>query len=158
MVFAFHAIEAYLNYVGMFLAPSIWANEREFFKKEPFRGFDGKIRKVFELCDLVEPDREARPYQTIWKLKELRDLIAHGKPQRIDQSYQHPAGTEAPTMDTELSHLVTREKTCFARDDVLSVATVIHIAARAKIDDVWFNAAGPFEGVLSYGVGSTSAA
>src|SRR4051794_31296704 len=32
MVFAFHAVEAYLNFVGELLAPDIWKNEREFFK------------------------------------------------------------------------------------------------------------------------------
>jgi hypothetical protein len=46
MVFAFHTLDAYLNYAGEHLAPEIWQNEGEFFAKQPYRGFDGKIRKV----------------------------------------------------------------------------------------------------------------
>ena len=71
MVFAFHAFEAYLNFLGIRLAPDLWNDERNFFRKEPYRGFEGKVRKISELCQLVEPERQARPYSTIWNLKDL---------------------------------------------------------------------------------------
>jgi hypothetical protein len=35
MVFGFHTVEAYLNFVGERLDPAIWQNERDFFRKEP---------------------------------------------------------------------------------------------------------------------------
>src|SRR5688572_20133205 len=57
MTFAFHTLEAYLNYVGEKLAPDIWKDERNYFRKEPFRGFDGKVRKVLELVGVAEPAR-----------------------------------------------------------------------------------------------------
>ena len=63
MLFALHAFEAYLNFLGMRLAPDLWNDEQNFFRKEPYRGFEGKVRKVFELCRLTESDRLAKPYR-----------------------------------------------------------------------------------------------
>jgi hypothetical protein len=94
MVFALHAFEAYLNFVGIRLAPDLWEDEQNFFRKEPYRGFEGKVRKVFELCRLTEPDRLARPYSTIWALKALRDLIAHGKIEVFSQTYAHSVSVQ----------------------------------------------------------------
>ena len=155
MVFAFHALEAYLNYVGQLLAPEIWEKEREFFRKQQYRGFDGKLRKVLELCQLPSPNRTERPYSTVWLLKALRDLIVHGKTERISQVVKHTAGQYVPRMQTTLQALVTKENAYRSRDDILAVAVEIHDAAKPKIKDVWFAAAGPFEGVLGYSTGST---
>ncbi|MFZ3320753.1 MAG: hypothetical protein WA190_00165 [Usitatibacter sp.] len=158
MVFAFHALEAYLNYVGELLAPGIWKTEREFFSKQPYRGFDGRFRKVLELCEIAEPSREARPHSTVWLLKSFRDLIAHGKPEHISHIVTHAAGEYVPRMQTILQTLVTKENTYRARDDILSVANEIHGAAKPKIKDNWFGAAGPFEGALGYATGSSRVA
>jgi hypothetical protein len=48
MVFGFHTVEAYLNFVGERLAPEIWDDERNYFRREPYRGWDGKLRKVMD--------------------------------------------------------------------------------------------------------------
>jgi hypothetical protein len=53
MVFGFHTVEAYLNYLGECLAPAIWQDERNYFRREPYRGLDGKLRKVMELVGLT---------------------------------------------------------------------------------------------------------
>jgi hypothetical protein len=42
MVFAFHTVEAYLNFVGERLASKVWEDERNYFRKEPYRGREGK--------------------------------------------------------------------------------------------------------------------
>jgi hypothetical protein len=97
MVFSFNTLEAYLNYAGEHLAPQIWKDERNFFRSEPFRGFDGKVRKVLELVGLEEPIRTDRPYSTVWMLKDLRDLIAHAKPLKFSYVVEHSADDE-PSM------------------------------------------------------------
>jgi hypothetical protein len=61
MVFAFHAMEAYLNYVGPRLAPELWENERESFRG---CGFKGKLREVMERAGLDwQPGKP--PIQTV---------------------------------------------------------------------------------------------
>jgi hypothetical protein len=52
-VFAYHTVEAHLNYVGERIAPEIWQDEWNYFRKEPYRGALGvctssKIR--YEPC------------------------------------------------------------------------------------------------------------
>jgi hypothetical protein len=37
MVFTLHAFEAYLNFLGERLAPDIWNDEQNFFRKESYR-------------------------------------------------------------------------------------------------------------------------
>ncbi len=65
-VFAYHTVEAYLNYVGERIAPEIWADERNYFKNEPYRGALGKLRQVMDLVGMPwTPD--ARPLRT-WLL------------------------------------------------------------------------------------------
>lgn len=57
-MFAFHTIEARMNFVGERIAPEIWKGERDYFRNEPYRGWDGKLRKVMELVGLTsEPHR-----------------------------------------------------------------------------------------------------
>jgi hypothetical protein len=82
MVFAFLTVEAYLNYVGERLAPEIWERERTFFRKG---GFNGKLLKVRQLVDA--PDEPH--FQALAEVKELRDRIAHGKPQKLSGGELH---------------------------------------------------------------------
>lgn len=155
MVFALHALEAYLNYVGEHLAPEVWIDERNYFRREPNRGFDGKLRKVLELCGLPEPSREARPYKTVWDLKTLRDLMAHAKPERLLLDVHHHVDEEPPLLNTPLDEAVTAEKAQQAYEDISSFAQSIHSAAGPKIRDIWFGDLA-FGGALQFGSGSTS--
>ena len=103
MVFALHALEAYLNFVGERVAPEIWKDEREFFRNVPYRGFDGKVRKVLELVGLAEPACDIRPYSTVWVLKDLRDLIAHAKPMTFVKVIEHSSEEELLFLESPLS-------------------------------------------------------
>jgi len=154
MVFAFHAFEAHLNYVGGLLAPDIWKDERNYFRNQPYRGFNGKVRRVLELVDVPEPDRSARPYSTVWLLKELRDLMAHGKVEKFSAVIEHVAGTEENRMPSNLDPLITADNAQRAHDDILAVSQTIHDAAHPKIEDVWFGRHA-YKGAIQHGQGST---
>jgi hypothetical protein len=93
MVFGFHTVEAYLNFVGERLAPDVWQDERNYFRKMPYRGWDGKLRKVMELVGMPWPEPIGRPIKTILELRELRDLTAHSKPEKISVDIVHSEGT-----------------------------------------------------------------
>ncbi|MGO9094610.1 MAG: hypothetical protein ACLQGV_05250 [Bryobacteraceae bacterium] len=165
MVFAFHAVEAYLNYVGEQLAPEVWRREREFFGKEPYRGWDGKLRKVMELVDLPPPDRGARPLKTILDLRELRDWIAHGRSERLFGEDVH--GPEEPAWfpSSTLDEMITpRERLKTVLQDVELFLDRIHDLAGAKIqglatakeaDVVWFGEKA-LRGTIGYAYSSTS--
>lgn len=139
MVFAFHTVEAYLNFVGERLAPEIWKDEQNYFRREDYRGFKGKLRKVMELVELDFPPEE-RPLKTIYELKELRDMIAHGKPEKQAGEIVHPEGSEIPLAVSTLRSMFTpREKLTTAVCDVKSFLNQIHTRAAPKVkDDPWF--------------------
>ncbi|MGA8313238.1 MAG: hypothetical protein WB755_24655 [Terriglobales bacterium] len=157
MVFAFHTVEAYMNYVGERLAPEIWKDERNYFRKEPYRGWDGKLRKVMDLVGLsLAP--EDRPLKTILELRDVRDLIAHGKAEKLTGEVAHPAGTEAPAPVSTVRQMVIPEgKLGAALADVEQFLNQIHQLARTKVDvsDVWFGVH-PLRGPSEYVVRSTT--
>jgi hypothetical protein len=157
MIFAFHTLEAYLNFVGERLAPSIWKDERNYFRNEPYRGFDGKVRKILELCNITEPDRTNRPYSTIWYLKDLRDFIAHGRPEKFSDYIDHSPDQETSLFRTPFGNLVTQTKACHAEEDVKAFLDMIHSAAKPLVNDIWFGE-DALGGILQYSSGSTTMA
>jgi hypothetical protein len=84
-VFAYHTVEAHLNYVGERIAPDIWRDERNYFRNEPYRGALGKMHKVMDLVGLPW-EANTRPLKTVLELKDIRDLIAHSKPERLQST------------------------------------------------------------------------
>jgi hypothetical protein len=138
MVFALHTVEAYLNFIGELLAPAIWKDERNYFRKEPYRGFEGKLRKVLELVSLPW-SAVGRPLRTVLELKELRDLIAHPKTEQLGGSVRTP-GKEVPfpLAVPTLSKMVTAEACAVAVRDVEEFLDNIHAAAQPQVRDIWF--------------------
>jgi hypothetical protein len=164
MVFALLSFEAYLNFLGERLAPEIWKDERNFFRNVPYRGFEGKVRKVFELCRIPEMGRTERPYSTVWKLKDLRDLIVHGKSEKISMTLEHQDDASRSFHNVELYRLVSLENAYQARDDIYAVSLRLHGAAREAFDgsiprrtDPWFGT-DPFAGSRGFSVGHTTIA
>ena len=154
MVFAFHALEAYLNYLGDGLAPHIGIKERKFFSKPPYRGFDGKVRKVLKLLGISEPNRECRPYRSVWELKKLRDTIAHPQRERISYSIDHP-GSAPPEYRSIFENLVDREKAIQATDDVREFIKKLHAAAEPGMKHDEYFKEDPFDGISRIISGNT---
>jgi hypothetical protein len=155
MIFAFHTVEAYLNYVGERLAPEIWQDERNFFKKEPYRGFDGKLRKVRELVDL---SGEESHLKTVIELKELRDLIAHGKPEKFSREIVHSVEIEPPALASRIHQMVSpKGKLDETMRDVERCLCEIHSLAKSKLKvyDVWFGDH-PLKGTSQWTLHSTT--
>ena len=137
--------------------PRIWKDERKFFRNVPYRGFDGKVRKVLELVGLAEPARDIRPYSTVWVLKDLRDLIAHAKPMTFDKVIEHSSEEELLFLESPLRDVVTRDNAERARDDIKAFVESIHTAAISKVKDIWFGPAA-FGGTLQYSSSQTKVA
>ena len=148
MVFAFHAMEAYLNYVGLRLAPDIWQNEREHFRAS---GFKGKLREVMDRAGLNwEPGK--RLLQTVLGLEKLRNAIAHGKPEKRAGKLTHSRDAAPPYPAFSLRTMFTpKAKMPKAVHDVEQLANEIQKAAKPKlkVNDVWFRSEA-FYGPQSY--------
>lgn len=137
MVFAFHTVEAYLNFAGELLAPELWRHERDFFGKEPYRGWNGKLKKVMELVALPAPERGARPLKTILELKRLRDLIAHGKSEWLaGEDVQYSDALAWFPLSTLDKMITPKEKLKTVLQDVEKFLDHIHRLAKAQLESI----------------------
>jgi hypothetical protein len=134
MVFAFHSLEGFLNFVGDKIAPQVWANEREVFKDS---GFAGKLADIYERCDISVPEKGRRPYSTIIELEELRNAMAHPKTVKTQDTMKFVEGKQPPYFaKSYLEKVVTIENALRAHHDVKQIADEIHKAAHAKFPHV----------------------
>jgi hypothetical protein len=140
-VFAFHTIEAYLNFVGERVSPEIWKDERNYFRNEPYRGFEGKLRKVMELVGLTMKPEEP-PLSTVTRLKRLRDLIAHGKSERFAGEQIHTASAPRPPIlppSTLRKAVAPREELLSILPEVEALLNDIHRRAAPIVEELWAN-------------------
>lgn len=157
MLMAYFTYEAYLNFVGSRVAPDDWAHERAFFAKPPYQGTEGKLQRIVEVCSLPVVNKGARPYQTIEHLAQLRDLIAHAKPERYEFEIEHSIDKEPPMFGPyRLDKMVTVELAERAITDVADFAEQLHKAVRPKVTDDWFGDSA-LRGVLGYASHSSKA-
>jgi hypothetical protein len=137
MLMMYLTYEAYLNFVGIRLDPETWKNEREFFSKDPFRGMEGKLKRISEKLR-IEIDKGQRPYQSIKALERLRNYLAHGKPEMYAFVTDLKDGEEPDMFPLQIYDLVTREKAERALKDTEEFIEYLHSLAGKQIDDIAF--------------------
>lgn len=143
MVFAFHSLEGYINFVGDRIAPEEWADERKRFPG----GFREKLRRIWELCGLASHNDESRPLLTILELKKLRDAIAHPKTKKCTTTSELPLGEEPMRYhQSYLAEFVSADRAALAFEDVKQLADEINAAARRAFPDKGIQA-NAFEGI-----------
>jgi hypothetical protein len=155
MVLAFNTLEAYLNFIGARLDPTIWKDEQNYFRKSKPSGFRGKIKKVYELSGLAEPNEKTRPYSSVWEAKAFRDMIAHAKTEKEKWEIEHAADTERPHWTPRIETLLKRDRAKRFADDISSVIESIHEAARRKVQGDIGIGEKALSGLLGYSSGGT---
>lgn len=153
MVMAYFAYEAYLNYLGSFIAPDAWKNEKTFFSQEEYYGIEGKLKIISEKINKVLPDKSKRPYQSIRMLQRLRNKIAHGKQDHFSFSVKHAQNEHPRMVQSEIGKLVSKgnAERCIA--DVKEFIEFLHQNARNTIHDPRLGRE-PFSGFLAAAMGS----
>ena len=109
MTMAYFCYEAFLNHLLHYIAPDIFANEKEYFSKAPYQGTEGKLKKVCELTGIDFPNKGDTQYQQIRLLKELRDFVAHGKTEQYSSIIEAKSGHEATEVQSKLYELVSKK-------------------------------------------------
>lgn len=72
----FLAFEAFVNFCGFVLLPELWKKEKKHFKG---KGIEGKLEELVKKLPTFSWQKGQRPYQTIKRLEDFRDIVAHGK-------------------------------------------------------------------------------
>ena len=109
MTMAYFCYEAFLNHLLHYIAPDVWANEKEYFSKPPYKGTEGKLKKVCEISGIDFPNKGDTQYQQIRLLKELRDFVAHGKTEQYSSIVEANSGHEITEVQSKLFELVTKK-------------------------------------------------
>ena len=130
MIFAFHVIENYLNYVGQKVAPTLWENERATFRRA---GLTGRLNAVYERCGIATPNKGRRPHSTLAELEKLYDRLSNGKRRRPHGNVEFQDHKSCPSFaHSDFACIVSHNKAVKARDDVKRIIDEINGAASQR--------------------------
>ncbi len=135
LVMSFFAFEAYLNFLGQTIDPQTWKDERNFFKRNPYRGTLGKFQFLTEKCDLAPLDKTQRPYLTLLNLRNTRDFFAHGKFEVIQGNVAAEQGMVPDFLPNFFDKHVNESAAQGALEDLEDLIRKLHSAARLKYED-----------------------
>ena len=138
MVMAYFSYEAYLNLIGARIDPAAWKDERKFFSRQPYRGTEGKLKRICEQIG-IEIERDKRPYLTIRGLKTLRNFLAHGKHELYAYEAEVQMNQTPDIFHVSIYKMVTAKKTNDALKDTAEFleslyAKIIEKHGRDKIE------------------------
>jgi len=153
MVMAYFVYEAYLNLVGARVDREAWQNERQFFSRQPYRGTDGKLRRICEEIG-IEIERDKRPFKTILELARLRNFLAHGKREVYAYDVDVKKGQDPDMFDgLSIYKMVTRTKSDRALIDIEEFIEYLHakIAEKRPNDRMFKGKALKFPLALAFG-------
>jgi hypothetical protein len=148
---AYLTYEAYLNYVGETVAPEDWKQERELFSAEPYKGTNGKLKRLRELYNLPYPDMGAKPFIAISELKALRDAVVHARPVRGVHEAIHPSTKVAASPPGWLSRSFTPRKVKQMLGNMEAAIEALHADFLATMDG---HALWPYPLKGTFGVGT----
>lgn len=127
LVFSSHTLEGYANFLGEKIAPDLWKNERETFRKT---GLVGKLDALHSCCGLLPLDRGRRPGASVQDLNRLRNGIAHPRTKLTRTATEYAEGHDPPLfVHTWIDKFVTLAKARRTADDVEDIVERLHRAA-----------------------------
>jgi hypothetical protein len=132
MLMAFLTCESYINFLGDRLAPDTWKNERNFFNQPAYKGLEGKLKKLSEICNIsdIQKHKAKRPYQTIKELSRLRTYLSHGKPDKYKKLVSHPRGKDPDLFYPKIYQMVSRKTLDTVIHDVEEFIRCLNVRAR----------------------------
>lgn len=156
MLLAYLTYEAYINFLGDRFAPDTWAKEKDFFASRQDQGLEGKLKFLTKKIPITGIQKGQRPYQTIKKLKSLRDFLSHGKVDKYEKVIVHHRDNEPPLFGRygKLGALVSPELAEIAVADIQQFVEFLHIQAKKQSDDAWFGD-DPLGGIHAHSTGDS---
>jgi hypothetical protein len=133
MLMGYMTFEAYVNFLGTKLEPDLWNNERTMFRDPPYKGTNGKLLKLCELHEVPFPDKGRRPFQSIKRLNDLRNIVAHGKPEEFELSVCHPEGSNPALIKYSLDDYVSDAKAEQALSDLKELIESLHASFANRV-------------------------
>lgn len=145
------SFEAYLNYLGEAILPIVWKDERSFFAREPYRGVNGKLKRIAEELQWPLPPKFGRPFASVIELQNLRDRLVHARPKRKSYRRIHKADGLAPVPATWLRVEAPEKRVREWIADLEKFGVALHeVVRQSQFRHVVFGSH-PFLGALGFG-------
>ncbi len=150
--------EAYLNLLVSELEPTVWANEKTFLSSSgKYPGAEGKLKWIQENISGLTVNKGERPYQTIRKVKNLRDKLSHGKPYNYADEAVHTEDSEPLSWPRGSFGEISEEFAKQAIQDLEEFMEYLHTHVHPKLRNLWLKA-GALKGTTAYQTSETSVA
>ena len=132
LLISYMAYEAFVNFCGQVLLPDLWRDEKRTFKG---KGIEGKLEAISEKLGTFSWSKGTTPYQTIRKLENFRDLVAHGKIQsRQYRATENDDGSPHIEFKHEWDSFLTVNAVREARAAILSFCQSLLVEMRKSSD------------------------
>lgn len=145
------AFEAYLNYLGEEILPSVWKDEPKYFTQASYKGTAGKLFRIAEEVGLALPGTSEKSYIGFSELQALRNKIVHARPSRKPYCNVHRSDKmpKFPIRWLELEAPPERIKVSIEYLEQLAI--IVHSAIQvSKFKNAIFGAH-PFRGLFGFG-------
>lgn len=130
MFLFFVAFEGYLNWLGTRIAAEVWKDERQFFSRAPYQGTLGKYRFLAKILQLPDPNPGQGAFKTATDLRNLRDMVAHSKPEAGERQVKVKEGYFPKSYQSELEKKISPTAARRAENDLKKLAEELHCRAR----------------------------
>lgn len=161
LLISYMAYEGYVNYVGKVLFPETWKNERDYFsRRNGYPGLTGKLKWLFERTGVHRNLDQDRRYTLIEELRELRDKVAHAKPEFYSYERIQPVDADEnqwdvrPWLGTDITVPYAEARRQAIKEFVIDIHTDFARYADSQSIDALDFSRFSFEGSLSSGFGS----
>jgi len=153
MTMAYFSYEAFLNHILLYAAPDIWKKEKEYFSKPPYKGEEGKLKKICEVANIPFPNKGVRPYQSVAYLKQLRDMSSHGRTEHHEYEVKAENGANLCVVTSELHAKVNEKIANQTISDLKSLIKSINTQVRERLycEDLAINPLEGFSGNVTVG-------
>jgi len=155
MIMAYFTYESYLNFLGEFIAPEIWKEERVFFNSPEHKGTNGKLKKILEIINKPIFNKGERPYQTIKFLNTYRNSITHGKQEHFVFSAKHGHNSEPDMLNSDIMNSASLKNAERVLEDIQNMIEILHNNSKPFISDKKFPTKA-ISGVTAVAVGWSS--
>jgi hypothetical protein len=131
LLMSYLAFEAFINFCGYAVLPETWKNEKEHFKG---KGIEGKIEEIVDLVPEFKWNKGTPPYQTVRKIADYRDMMAHGKVVASSYTAEEKEIGSHFRYDHDWDKYLTQEFVKKARDCIQSFSELLLIELREVSD------------------------
>lgn len=152
------AFEAYLNYLGQEILPQVWNKEKTFFKKRPYKGLLGKLKRISEEVGYSLPNKDCKPLSGVIEIQHLRNKIVHASPKKAHFNIKHKEGSYPKLPSMWLYEQSNQKQIISMIKDVEAFSVLLHTFIKASEFKFVIFGEHPYVGLLSSGSFMTSTA